>query len=210
MKCFDIFEHHKRSGTADKIKKFRQDPLGDLYSPRPCTNSLGNPSPHSLLYYVMVQPILSSTQSPESVPPSIVERKGDNSLAPLLLGNMYSGFLYTQGLFYTPKVVDQSRSGMHETCFIIIHDPTMGPGLELNQGPLYQQTSVLRLSSIVDAYIFSVWEVMSGNMSALPHPNPLLMYYYHLSLVYRALFILCVVSLAFWMFHSSFGCFLAF
>ena len=99
-----IFEHHKRSGTADKIKKFRQDPLGDLCSPRPCTNPLGNPSPYSLLYNVMVQPILSSTQSPESVPPSIVERKRDNSLAPpapleyvFWISIHPRPFLYTQG-----------------------------------------------------------------------------------------------------------------
>ena len=41
--------------------------------------------------------------------------------------------LYTHSLW---EVVDHSRHNMHETCLIIIHEPSMRPGLELNLGPL--------------------------------------------------------------------------
>ena len=41
--------------------------------------------------------------------------------------------LYTQSLW---EVVDHSRSKMHETCIIIIHNPGMRPGPESNRGPL--------------------------------------------------------------------------
>ena len=41
--------------------------------------------------------------------------------------------LYTHSLW---EVVDHSRSKMHETCLIIIHDPDIRPGQELNRDPL--------------------------------------------------------------------------
>ena len=41
--------------------------------------------------------------------------------------------LYTHSLW---EVVDHSRSKMHETCLIIIHEPGMRPGPESNRGPL--------------------------------------------------------------------------
>ena len=40
--------------------------------------------------------------------------------------------LYTHSLW---EVVDHSRSKMHETSLIIIHDPGMRPGPESNRGP---------------------------------------------------------------------------
>ena len=41
--------------------------------------------------------------------------------------------LYTYSLW---EVIDHSRSKMHKTCLIIIHDPGMRPDLDSNQGPL--------------------------------------------------------------------------
>ena len=41
--------------------------------------------------------------------------------------------LYTHSLW---EVVDHSRSKMHETCLIIIHDPGMRLGPESNRGPM--------------------------------------------------------------------------
>ena len=51
--------------------------------------------------------------------------------------------LYTHSIW---EVVDHSRSKMHETCLIIIHDPGIELGPESNQGPLDKQMSVLPLS----------------------------------------------------------------
>ena len=78
----------------------------------------------------------SSTQSWGSVLPSIVETRDQNSRGcPLLFSNRNLGteILYTHSLW---EVVDHSRSKMHATCLIIIHDPGMRPGLESNRGPL--------------------------------------------------------------------------
>ena len=47
--------------------------------------------------------------------------------------DLFVQILYTHSLW---EVVDHSRSKMHETCLIIIHDPGMRPGPELNRGPL--------------------------------------------------------------------------
>ena len=43
--------------------------------------------------------------------------------------------LYTHSLW---QVVDHSRSKMHETCLIIIHDPGLRPGLESNRGYVFE------------------------------------------------------------------------
>ena len=84
----------------------------------------------------------SSTLTWGSVLPSIVETRDQNSRGcPLLFSNRNLGsfcaygteILYTHSLW---EVVDHSRSKMHETCLIIIHDPGMRPGPESNQGPL--------------------------------------------------------------------------
>ena len=99
-----------------------------------------------------VQHSCSSTQSWGSVLPSIVEMRDQNSRgSPLLFSNRNLGsfcakgteILYTHSLW---EVVDHSRSKMHETCLIIIHDPGMRPGPESNQGPLDQRTSALPMS----------------------------------------------------------------
>ena len=48
--CFDIFKHHRRSGTVDKIKKYRRDiPWGFLSTSAVDKNPFGNPSRYSLL-----------------------------------------------------------------------------------------------------------------------------------------------------------------
>ena len=74
-----------------------------------------------------------------SVPPSIVETRDQNSRGcPLLFLNRNLGsfcasgtaILYTHSLW---EVVDHSRSKMHETCLIIIHDP--GPGMRRGPEP---------------------------------------------------------------------------
>ena len=76
----------------------------------------------------------SSTQSWGSVLPSIVETRDQNSQGcPLLFSNRNLGSFCTWGteILYTHslwEVVDHSRSKMHETCLIIIHDPGMRPG----------------------------------------------------------------------------------
>ena len=84
----------------------------------------------------------SSTPTWGSVLPSIVETRDQNSRGcPLLFSNRNLGsfcawgteILYTHSLW---EVVDHSRSKMHETCLIIIHDPGMRPGPESNRGPL--------------------------------------------------------------------------
>ena len=89
-----------------------------------------------------VQHSCSSTQSWGSVLPSIVETRDQNSRGcPLLFSNRNLGsfcawgteILYTHSLW---EVVDHSRSKMHETYLIIIHDPGMRPGPESNRGPL--------------------------------------------------------------------------
>ena len=75
-----------------------------------------------------VQHSCSSTQSWGSVLPSIVETRDQNSRGcPLLFSNRNLGSFcaYTHSLW---EVVDHSRSKMHETCLIIIHDPGMRPG----------------------------------------------------------------------------------
>ena len=48
--------------------------------------------------------------------------------------------IYTYSLW---EVVDHSRSTMHYTCLIIIHDPDLRPGPESNQGPLDKRMSAL-------------------------------------------------------------------
>ena len=84
----------------------------------------------------------SSTQSWGSVLPSIVETRDQNSRGcPLLFLNMNLGSLCAQGteILYTHslwEVVDHSRSKMHATCLIIIHDPGMRQGPKSNWGPL--------------------------------------------------------------------------
>ena len=84
----------------------------------------------------------SSTRSWGSVLPSIVEMRDQNSRGcPLLFSNRNLGsfcalgteILYTHSLW---EVVDHSRSKMHETCLIIMHDPGMRLGPESNRGPL--------------------------------------------------------------------------
>ena len=89
-----------------------------------------------------VQHSCSSPQSFGSSPPSIVETRGQLSRGfPLLFLNRSLGSLcalvteiiYTHSLW---QVVDHSRNRMHYTCLIIIHDPIMRLGLELNRGPL--------------------------------------------------------------------------
>ena len=62
-------------------------------------------------------------------------------VAPFSLSNRNLGSFCTKGteILYTHslwEVVDHSRSKMHETCLIIIHDPGMRPGPESNRGPL--------------------------------------------------------------------------
>ena len=85
-----------------------------------------------------VQHSWSSTQSWGSVLPSIVETRDRNSRGyPLLFSNRNLGSFCAQGteILYTHsfwEVVDHSRSKMHETCLIIIHDPGMRPGPESN------------------------------------------------------------------------------
>ena len=89
-----------------------------------------------------VQHSCSSTQFWDSVLPSIVEMRDQNSRGcPLLFSNRNLGSFCAQGteILYTHslwEVVDHSRSKMHETCLIIIHDPGMRPGPESNRGPL--------------------------------------------------------------------------
>ena len=84
----------------------------------------------------------SSTPTWGSVLPSIVETRDQNSRGcPLLFSNRNLGSFCAQGteILYTHslwEVVDHSRSKMHETCLIIIHDPSMRPGPESNRGPL--------------------------------------------------------------------------
>ena len=101
-----------------------------------------------LFFLGMFYPLLcvphssASTQSWSSVLPSIVETRDQNSRGcPLLFLNRNLGSFCAQGtaILYTYslwEVVDHSRSKMHETCLIIIHDPGMRPGPESNQGPL--------------------------------------------------------------------------
>ena len=68
-----------------------------------------------------VQHSSSSTQSWGSVLPSIVETRDQNFRGcPLLFSDRNLGYFCT--------VVDHSRSKMHETCLIIIHDPGIEPG----------------------------------------------------------------------------------
>ena len=91
-----------------------------------------------MFYQLLVVPhSSSSTQSWGSV-----ETRDQNSQGcPLLFSSRNLGsfcaygteILYTHSLW---EVVDHSRSKMHETCLIIIHDPGMRPGPELNRGPL--------------------------------------------------------------------------
>ena len=62
-------------------------------------------------------------------------------VAPLLFVNRNLGYFCAQetGILYTHslwEVVDHSRSKMHGTCLIIIHDPSMRSGPESNRGPL--------------------------------------------------------------------------
>ena len=89
-----------------------------------------------------VQHSCSSTQSWGSVLPSIVETRDQNSRGcPLLFSNRNLGSFCAWGteILYTHshwEVVDHSRSKMHYTCLIIIHDPDMRPDLESNRGPL--------------------------------------------------------------------------
>ena len=89
-----------------------------------------------------VQNSCSSTQSWASVLSSIVEKRGQDSRGcPLLFVNRNLGSVWAQGteILYTHslwEVVDHSRSKMHYTCIIIIHDPGMRPGPESNRGPL--------------------------------------------------------------------------
>ena len=77
-----------------------------------------------------VQHSCSSTQSWGSVLPSIVEMRDQNSRGcPLLFSNRNLGSFCVQGteILYTHslwEVVDHSRSKMHFTCLIIIHDPS--------------------------------------------------------------------------------------
>ena len=94
---------------------------------------------HQLL---CVQHSCSSTQSWGSVLPSIVETRDQNSRGcPLLFLNRNLGsfcaygteILYSHSLW---EVVDHSRSKMHETCLIIIHDPAMRLGPEYTWGTL--------------------------------------------------------------------------
>ena len=60
---------------------------------------------------------------------------------PLLFSNRNLGSLCAYGTDILDthslwEVVDHSRSNMHETCLIIIHDPGMRPGPQSNRGPL--------------------------------------------------------------------------
>ena len=88
-----------------------------------------------------VQHSCSSTQSWDSVLPAILKTRDQNSqCCPLLFLNRNLGsfcssgtdILYTHSLW---EVVEHSKSKMHETCLIIIHDPGMRLGPESNRGP---------------------------------------------------------------------------
>ena len=93
-------------------------------------------------HFLCVPHSKSSTHSWGSVLPSIVETRDQNSRGCHLVGSNRSlGSFCAKGaeILYTHilwEVVDHSRSKMHETCLIIIHDPGMRPGPESNQGPL--------------------------------------------------------------------------
>ena len=99
-----------------------------------------------------VQHSCSSTQSWGSVLPSIVEMRNQNSRGcPLLFSNRNLGSFCAQGteMLYTHslwEVVDHSRSKMHETCLIIIHETGMrpGPGIEPGTFGLTDECSTYR------------------------------------------------------------------
>ena len=99
---------------------------------------LGGPG-DKLYVSLRVQHSCSSTQSWGSVLPSIVEMRDQNSRGcPLLFSNRNLGSFCAQGteILYTRslrQVLDHSRSKTHETCLIIMHDPGMRSGLELNR-----------------------------------------------------------------------------
>ena len=96
----------------------------------------------------------SSTQSWCSVLPSIVETRDQNSRGnPLLFSNRNLGSFCAEGteILYTHslwEVVDHSRSKMHETCLIIIHDPRyeIGPGIEPGTFGLAHECSTTELT----------------------------------------------------------------
>ena len=82
-----------------------------------------------------VQHSCSSTQSCGSVLLSILETRDQNSQGcPLLFSNRNLEYFCAQGtdILYTHSLWDYSRSKMHETCLVIIHDPCMRPGPESN------------------------------------------------------------------------------
>ena len=59
--------------------------------------------------------------------------------------------LYTHSLW---EVMDHSRSKMHETCLIIIHDPKYetGPGIELGTFGLVDECSTTELTPLLTCY----------------------------------------------------------
>ena len=101
----------------------------------------------------------SSTQSWGSVLASIVEARDKNSQGrPLLFANRNLGsfcayrpeILYTHSLW---EVVDHSRSKMHESCLIMIHDPLTqyetGPGIEPGTFGLVDESSTTELTLLL-------------------------------------------------------------
>ena len=82
-------------------------------------------------YFVFCIAVLPHSPGMGSVLQSVVETRDQNSRGcPLLFSNRNLGSFCAQGteILYTHKlweVVDHSRSKMHETCLIIIHDPGM-------------------------------------------------------------------------------------
>ena len=89
-----------------------------------------------------VQHSCSATQSRGGVLPSISETRDQKfpGLPPSLF-ELESGIFLCKGdinlIHPQPvEVVDHSRSKMHETCLIIIHDPSLRLGSESNWGPL--------------------------------------------------------------------------
>ena len=102
-----------------------------------------------------VQHSCSSTQSWGSVLPSIVETRDENSRGcPLLFSNRNLGSFCVYGTevlcthsFW--EVVDHSRSKMHETCLIIIHDPGMRPGSESGTFGLADECSTTKLTLLL-------------------------------------------------------------
>ncbi len=134
MFCHEVLKKKYLPLALEVYNRLFIESLGLMSVDKIKTNSLSHFFFNCMFYQLLrVQHSCSSTQSWSSVLPSIVETRDQNSQGcPLLFSNRNLGsfcayvteILHTHSLW---EVVDHSRSKMHGTCLIIIHDPKIYP-----------------------------------------------------------------------------------